>query len=226
MIWRKAACLALAASLAACSAAPGVRGLGGRPLPPVAHPSAVIAADLAFARLVRDSGWRDAGRRMAADGAIIFAPGPVDANRWLKNQPEPPRPTQRQPHRVISSCDGSLAATIGVMQHADGGFDQYLTVWQRQNDGSYEWLLHSAESAAEAQAAPDFLQSTVASCTSRPSPESLPTSSAGQAARDGSLRYDLTEGAADGPAELTLSYWDGEQFQEVYSRAVPPSPAG
>lgn len=164
--------LALAAT--ACSTGPQRHARGERPLPLGANPSAVIAADLAFARAAQDLGQWSGYARFAAAEAQLYAPDPVNALQWLKGRANPAVAARWQPYRVWSSCDGSLAATHGARQGADGAAGQYLTVWQRQRDGSFKWLLDVAGPVDAPLARPEMLSATVADC---PAPRAEPDTS-------------------------------------------------
>ena len=67
------AALALTAALAACASGPE------RPLRLSADPSAVVSAELAFARLAQEKGQWTAFRETASDAAIMFTPQPLQA---------------------------------------------------------------------------------------------------------------------------------------------------
>lgn len=168
-------------------------------MPLAANPSAVIAADLALARAAQEQGqWTALAERAAAD-ATLYVPEPVNALQWLKGRANPPVPDRWQPHQAWSSCDGSLAATHGARQAPDGAPGQYLTVWQRQRNGSYKWLLDVAGPVAQPLARPDMLPATVADCARSGTASGTPS------APDTSLSWQV--GTPDGtgrPVDLYL----------------------
>ncbi|MBU0792504.1 MAG: hypothetical protein KJ752_00875, partial [Alphaproteobacteria bacterium] len=91
---RRAALTGLAALV--LSVASGPAQTQRMPLPSVgpgtANPSAVVAAELGLARLAREEGQWTALRKEAEKDAVIFAPGPVNAPDWLKQQADPAEP--------------------------------------------------------------------------------------------------------------------------------------
>ncbi|BBC71128.1 conserved hypothetical protein [Altererythrobacter sp. B11] len=193
-----------------------------------ADPTAAIAADIAFAQLAQREGQWKAFRKTAADDAVLFAPGPVPAKGWLEKQPEPAQSVAWQPHSVISSCDGTLAATFGAAQWPDGKQSEYVTVWQRKReksrdrDSEYKWVLDSGDFVEQAPKRPEFVQTQVADCKTPPKASAAPAGGMlSRAADDGTLRYDYV--AAPGGGVLTLSWWDGTEFREAYRQQLAPS---
>jgi hypothetical protein len=169
-----------------------------------ADPSAVIAAELAFARAAQDKGQWSAFAEFAADDAVMFVPQPVKAKEWLKGRQNPAQAVRWQPHQVWSSCDGSLAVTKGAWQRPDGSVGYFTTVWARQRDGQYKWVMDQGDVLSQELAAPDFVDGNVAQCggaergeRNRPDPATIrPTACEGETCRgggssaDGTLSYD------------------------------------
>src|SRR5690606_39127749 len=106
-LMRRFAAIALAAALAACATAPRDR----TDLRPNANPSAVIAAEMAFARAAQEKGQWTAFRQYATRDAVMFVPEPVNAQQWLRGQADPAQAVTWQPYQVWSSCDGSFAVS-------------------------------------------------------------------------------------------------------------------
>lgn len=131
---------------------------------PVANPSEVVATELAFARAAQEDGQWTAFREYSTDDAVMFVPEPVNAHEWLGKQQNPAQAVKWQPHQVWSSCDGSLAVTKGAWQRPDGSVGYFTTVWERQNNGEYKWVLDQGDALAEPLAAPEFVQTMVADC--------------------------------------------------------------
>ncbi len=128
-----------------------------------ANPSAVVAAEIAFAQLALDKGQWTAFRTNATKDAAMFVPQMVSAQQWLKDRADPPVAVKWQPHQVWSSCDGSLAVTRGAWQRP-GSTGYFTTVWQRQKDGSYKWLLDQGEALPMPLDAPEMIVAKVADC--------------------------------------------------------------
>ena len=158
---RIALSIALLALSTAATAAPR------QTLRPTANPGGVIAAEIGFAALAQEKGQWTAFRTTAAKGAKMFAPQPVLAADYLKNRKDPPVAVKWQPHMVWSSCDGSIAVTRGAWQRPDSPKDSggyFITVWQRQKDGGYKWVLDQGDALTQPLAEPDAIDGVVADC--------------------------------------------------------------
>lgn len=175
-----AAVLALAAPVAVSAQerppGPPPRGAGPESAGPegrnsYANPSAVIAAELGFARLAREKGQWTAFRETAASDAVMFAQdgaaGMVLAQPWLKNRANPTVPLAWQPHHVWSSCDGALVISTGAWQRG-GAQGWFTTVWQRQDKGGYKWVFDHGDALAQPLTAPDMIVASVADCPAAP----------------------------------------------------------
>ena len=155
------ALLALAVPAAAEEHRPAVTPLG--------NPSALIAAESAFARLAREKGQWTAFADMATDEAEMFVPQRVLAQVWLKGRANPPQAVQWQPSSVWMSCDGSAGVTFGAYQAGDNQAGWFSTVWQQQRKkGNYKWVLDQGGDLAAPLAGTDFITGKVADCPARP----------------------------------------------------------
>lgn len=175
------------------------RGDLGRDLPPAANPSAVIATELAFARMAQEKGQWTAFAEYAAKDAVMFVPEPVNAKNWLKKQQNPAKAVTWQPYQVWSSCDGTLAVTKGAWQRPDGSAGYFTTAWQRQQrDGDYKWVLDQGDALATPVEAPEFVQASVADCARGRSGQVAAVVAGTKVSNDGTLRYqwNLAEGGA------------------------------
>ena len=120
----------IALALLASCASPGPRR--DRPFTKLdANPSAVVAAELSFARLAQEKGQWTAFRETVADDAVMFTPGLVNAKQWLNGKADPAASVEWQPHKIYMSCDGSMGASIGAWQAPDGSTGHFATIWQR-----------------------------------------------------------------------------------------------
>lgn len=137
---------------------------GPRPPKSDARPSDIVAADLNFARAARIEGQWTAYRDWMADGAILFVPRLVGAETWLDTQADPERAIDWQPHHIYVTCDSSLAASVGAWQGDEQSHGAYLTIWQRQLDGSYRWILDYDWPRDIRLGEPDFIQTDVIGC--------------------------------------------------------------
>lgn len=129
-----------------------------------ANPGQVIATEIAFARLAQDKGQWTAFRATATKNAVMFVPQPVYAQEFLKGKPDPAKAVAWQPHQVWSSCDGSAAITRGAWQKDDGTSGYFTTVWLRQKDGKYKWVLDQGDALPMPLDPPEMITSKVADC--------------------------------------------------------------
>jgi hypothetical protein len=133
-----------------------------------ANPTAVIAAEIALGQLAREKGEGKAMRETAAPQAVMFAPEPVAAADWLKRQDDPPVAAKWEPEAAWMSCDGSIGVVEGSWTRGEAT-GRFASVWQRQEKGEYQWLLHQdGGDQAKRSEAPDMLSAIVADCPARP----------------------------------------------------------
>lgn len=232
---------ALAAALLAGPAVAQHRGGGLGPMRPqspapmiFSDPGEVVAAELAFARLARDKGQWHAFRATAATGAQLFAPQPMRLEDFLKGRAEAPAGLTWQPHAVWMSCDGAYAVTRGGWKNG-AAHGWFATVWQRQKNGAFRWVLDQGGDLTEAVDPPEMISAKAADCPARhPAPHgdgygrparrpvgipvepfdsAHPTDFTSHAAPDGSLAWH-TE-LAGGQRSFTVTMKDGTAMVEV-----------
>jgi hypothetical protein len=193
-----------------------------------ANPSAVIAAELAFARLAREKGQWTAFRATAADDAEMLTPHRVKVQAFLKDKPDPPVAVAWQPHEVWMSCDGSAAVTRGAWQGAKAT-GMFTTVWRRQGDGGYKWVLDQGDPLAAPLPAVEMIGAKVAECTPKPGAAPIPPPPPGSDARagassDATLQWSSSVDAA-GARVFGVWLWTGHGFDPVLSIAfAAPGP--
>lgn len=196
-----------------------------------ANPSALIAAEFAFAREAREKGQWTAFRDYADDDAVMFVPQPVMAKTWLKGRKDPTQPITWEPYQVWMSCDGTLGVTKGAWQRADGTTGYFTTIWRQQKKGNYRWVLDQGDTLSEPLKQPDMLSAVVADC---PKGHGAPPPDKADASRekrkeagmdgngqsdDGTLtwRYHV---AADNARTLSVSLSKGGAMAPVLSLSV------
>ncbi|WP_144096194.1 hypothetical protein [Croceicoccus sediminis] len=222
----------LAIALAGCAAGgPPRSGPGGSTLKPIAQPGDVVAAELAFASMAQEKGQWTAFAEYAADDGIMFVPQLVNAKDWLKKRENPAQSVAWQPHEVWASCDGSVNVTRGAWQRPDGSTGWFTTVWQRQKDGEYRWLMDHGDTLEKPLAEPELIDAHVADCPTLPwAPaqelqQGVPGNGEffGGSSDDRTLRWG---GRVDqwGGRIVTVDVWDGDQFQRVLHQTVAPPP--
>jgi hypothetical protein len=234
---RAVSAIALAAILAACAS--------GQPRTPremidralagsnIAVPGKVVAAELAFARMAREEGQWTAFRKFATEDAVMFVPEPVNARDWLAKQKDPAESVKWQPHQVWMSCDGSLAVTKGAWQRPDGSFGYFTTVWERQQDGEYKWVMDQGDVLAEPLSERDVVESETASCKPPPpdpgitltttSPDN--TQMLGGRSQDGSLEWSVAYSPGTHRRHLLVTLVRETERAAVFMQTVYP-PAG
>ncbi len=141
------------------------RGGGPMGITPAGNPSALIAAEVAFARLAREKGQWTAFAATAAETAEMFVPQRTAAKAWLKGRANPPSAVQWQPSAVWISCDGSAGVTFGGFHGNGEGW--FSTVWQRQKKGDYKWVLDQGGDLTAPLKDSDFITGKVAECPAR-----------------------------------------------------------
>jgi hypothetical protein len=105
-----------------------------------------VRADLAFARLARDSGAAIAFRRWAAPEAMIFGGGGVLIRGPDAIGQAVAGPAQWRWHPVAAgaSPNGDLGWTVGeaviTPQSGEADYSKYLTVWRRNPDGTMRFI--------------------------------------------------------------------------------------
>ena len=226
--------------LGAAAAGAQERG-GGSARAAYANPSAAVAAELDLARTMAERGRWPALAATAAPEAVLFVPQPVWARAWLKGRTDgAPVTPNRQPVRLWASCDGSLIASEGLWSGAGKG-GWFVTLWQRQEDGGFKWIVAEDGVSASVGAAPDMVSAEVADCPERRRPAEgaeadkhrarpkkvkarnlPPLDPAGHsgASADGSLRWSVKVGA-DHSRRLVIGWTKDGAAATVLDRTVP-----
>ncbi len=213
------------------------------PLPasPSANPSAIIAEEIAFNRLAQEKGFRAAQQATAAKEAIVFLPEPTLLADALKQDKGPEVTPKWQPHKAFMSCDGKTGVTTGSWQLADGKSGYFTTVWQwfekRKRpknappgyfgEGEWKWVVDHGDALPSPLAAPEILQTRIASCKGQPSaPLVAPPVGAKMKmglSRDQSLNFTWVV-QPDGSRTVEVKVWNGQGFDTVISDKVAAPP--
>lgn len=219
--------LAGAAALAGCTGGPRLderRAFLGAS----AEPSAVIAAELAFAREARERGTWTAFRRTATPDALWPAPGWQNVQTALKGMADPAQPIMREPDQLWVSCDGSFALSTGPATDPSGKRARFATIWQRQDDGRYRWVLDQGLNLETDYARPEMIGAKVASCGERrrAQPYRARRGEGWQSGQsdDGTLAWTSTL-AGDCGRTFSVRARQGGAMSEVFrGAAAPPAP--
>lgn len=219
------AAAASALALAACAA--GERPGSAREVRSGANLAKVIATELAFARTAREKGTWTAFREYATKDAVWPAPDFQNVQQSLKGVPDPAEPIMWGPDTAWSSCDGSFAVTTGGASYPSGRTSRFLTVWQRQRDGEYRWVLDQGFDGGEGYVATDTVASATGECRLAAFGE-VPEVRRGEKwgsghSNDATLVW---ETQLDAQCARTVTVWlrKGEDMEEVFRRTAPPPP--
>ncbi|NIJ21998.1 hypothetical protein FHS95_003709 [Sphingomonas naasensis] len=187
-----------------------------------------IDAERAFDRMAQQKGQWTAFRAFATHDAVMFVPHQVNAQAWLKDRPDPPRPVRWWPLESYVSCDGSVAVNTGGWTRPNGSVGYFTTLWVRQADGAWKWTMdHGDRLARPRPAAPPKLRR--AACGTK-APEIAFDTCRGresqcraEQSRDRSLTWHW-RAAADGARHFDARLWNGRSFETVIDDNVAAEP--
>lgn len=118
-------------------------------------PSAVVAAERAFAADGLALGIKQSFLKHSTPDAILFAPDPVKAHDLLAARPdEKGPPLVWWPLWAGIARSGDLGFTTGPSTFGGKENGWYFTVWARQPDGAWKWVYDGGSASAHGQAAP------------------------------------------------------------------------
>lgn len=249
MISRSSIALAILAALAACSTPAQQRQARESRAATqflerqgsVGDPGRVAAADVAFAKMAREEGNWTAFRAYAADEAVMDAPGGfAPASELLSGLEDPPEPIRWAPTNVWTSCDGTLAVTLGRFIRPNGLVGDYVTVWELQRDNGYKWV-YDTGTPDDPQPVPEpdeelpedaivvegmtSIEGRVAECQPDAGQSALPLAVAGVATHastsdDSSLTWQSIL-QPDGSRSVRVWYLRDGGWQQVVDLAIP-----
>ena len=181
----------------------------------------ISLALLAIAAKAQREGQWTAFRAFAAPDAIMLMPGIVEARLFLARRKDPPVSVMWWPARTVTACDGSLALSTGPFRTADGReAGRFITLWQRQPDGTWQWIYDGGAATPVAlPAGGDRVAATRAACR-KPSGAPLPAAKAGRTSRDGTLRWRLDPGTTPTRHRLRVEYSNGRRWRVALDEEV------
>jgi hypothetical protein len=139
---------------------------------PTGDPSAIVAAEIAFAQLARKKGQWTAFKETADKDAVMFVPQVVNAQSWLRKRKDPAQSVSWGPGKVYVACDGSYAVSTGDARWPDGSTSTFITLWRRQERGGYKWALDWGSDKPVSGSDIVEIEGKVAACPPRrPGPE-------------------------------------------------------
>lgn len=182
-----------------------------------AAPQTAVDAERAFAADAQKLGQWTAFRKWAAKDAIFLPPNPVAVA--LKDVPDPPVAVDWWPTASFVSCDGATAANTGGALWPGDRSSYFSTIWRRQADGAWRFLLdHGADlTAARARMAQPVVRQ--ASCTGTPAHDAEADDEGGVSA-DATLRWHWRV-APEGGHRFTVQLWTGTRYETVIDDQVP-----
>jgi hypothetical protein len=131
-----------------------------------AAPAGAEQAERSFAAMAQREGQWTAFRAFADRQAIMFTPGPGNAQAWLAGRADPPSPVMWWPARTFTACDGSLTISTGPwLRRGGGAHGTFTTVWRRQADGGWKWRLDHGRETPQATAAGENVQVSAPTCS-------------------------------------------------------------
>ena len=194
---------------------------------PTAQPRSAIDAERAFAADAQKIGQWAAFRKWAAPEAVMFVPQPTNAQTWLKDRPEPVRAVEWSPTASFLSCNGQMAVNTGEWRRPDGSVGYFTTVWAKQRDGQWRWLLDSGDVLATSRARVIKPKVSRATCGGRGRQPFFFTdddSTGGGLSNDRTLVWGYSA-LPGGPRTISAGLWDGRRYREVIAdRIAPPRP--
>ena len=118
----------------------------------------LLEADKAFSKLCEESGMRNAFIEYIDSNGVLLRPGhlPIqgaNAIDFLIQQNDTGFSFKWQPHNAVVSRAGDMGYTFGVYAIEPTGdsitYGTYVTIWKRQEDGSWKFVLDSGNEGIE-----------------------------------------------------------------------------
>jgi ketosteroid isomerase-like protein len=112
----------------------------------------LVDAERAFARTSKEQGTRPAFLAFIAEDGILFRPTATNGKKWMEQNPLPPsekRPLLAwQPAFADIAQAGDMGYTFGPWEYKEDikdekpvGYGHFATVWKRQADGSWRFVI-------------------------------------------------------------------------------------
>ena len=193
-------------------------------------PQTAADAERAFASMAQTDGQWTAFRRYATEDATMFAPRPVKTQAFLKDRRDPKVAIAWWAADSYVSCDRGHAANTGpwfrAAQQASGYFS---TIWAKQGEGGWKWLVDGGDGLNTARPAGDGPRIHKAACTGHPSDVVAVRYANGETGEGLSADRTLAwrwHVAPDGARSFDVWLWDGRRMRNVIAdRIAAPTPA-
>lgn len=184
-----------------------------------------IEAERAFVADAQKLGQWTAFRKWSASDAIMFLPEASSAREFLEGRKDPKVAVFWWPGQSYVSCDGSAAVNSGPWIRAWGKSAGYFTtVWKRQDDGGWKWVLDHGDELAKPRAEGGDIKPRKASCSGKvkaPPPMAGVTGAktGGGQSSDGTLAWRWAV-RPDGSRSIEALLWNGKGWDNVISDSV------
>ena len=197
-----------------------------------------VDAERALAADARRIGQWTAFRKYAEPTAVVFNPQAAWAQVALKTMPDPARAMSWSPARSFVSCDRNLAVNTGPWRNDQGKHGYFTTVWSRQKDGGWKWLVDGGDTLKVPLAArtrPVVRRATCAGLArlakvysaTTPSMDALADKAPADAGQgrsaDGTLSW-LWTVSKDGTRHFQTKLWNGRRYDVVLNQRVAAPP--
>ena len=125
---------------------------------------AMVASERAFSKLCGEKGFKESFLTYIADDGILFRPTPVNGKQMLAANPNPPITLVWWPSHAEIAQSGEMGWTTGPWERQVKGKPEvahghFLTVWKKQADGNWRWMVdtgieHAKPTAPEGSPGP------------------------------------------------------------------------
>lgn len=177
-----------------------------------ADPETAIDAERAFNAAAQKGQWK-AFRKFMTNDAVVFTPQPQKAKDALPTR-EPPIAVQWWPADSYISCDGNVAVNTGPWVRPKG-VGYFTTVWVRQPDGHFKWVMDGGDALAAPISLPDPPRVHKASCKGGPV-ETIAVTSGAKVGSGNSADFTLHWHwvvASDGARTFDVLLWNGRKYE-------------
>ena len=207
-----------------------------------AAPATAEEAEREFAATAQVEGQWTAFRGYAAANGWMFVPEAVNAQDWLRDRKNPLVSVMWWPAQSWVSCDGSVAVNTGPWVRQGGrSVGYFTTVWTKQEDGSWKWLVDHGDVLAKPRPAGERASIRRAKCLpDKPAGKGFvatvmedsdgqaiagggPARSENGRSIDGSLRWSWKV-LPDKSRRVTAEIWTGSGYETVLEDKVAAAP--
>ena len=120
----------------------------------------MVKTEQAFSKMAQDKSIREAFLAYIADDGLLFRPGAVNGKSWMLEHPLPQSETRPvlvwQPAFAGMAVSGDMGCTTGpweakadINDEKPAGFGHFMTVWKKQADGSWKFVVDLGISHAQ-----------------------------------------------------------------------------